>query len=185
MAGGGGPGTVIIPWYATGLRADGLAAAVNEIAPVALRYGASSYAVYRSRDDLYKFQQLAALPGPHLVGTLLGGAGDGRVPRAAFELVSGARAVQLVGDHLARAARRPARDRRQRPRERPGQRHGRRAPRAAALPGRRWTSEARTQEAWRALHASDRGRRIAPFSGVLGYCASGAIVRPAPLSWSQ
>jgi hypothetical protein len=59
MAGPGGPGTVIVPWYATGLRADGFAAALNVIAPVALRYGASSYAVYRYRDDRYKFQQLA------------------------------------------------------------------------------------------------------------------------------
>jgi hypothetical protein len=63
MAGaGGGPGTVIIPWYATGLRADGLAAALDQVAPAALRYGASSYALYRSRDDLYKFQQLAHFP---------------------------------------------------------------------------------------------------------------------------
>jgi len=53
------PGTVIIPWYATGFRADGFEAALNEIAAVALRYGASSYAVYRSRDDRYRFQQLA------------------------------------------------------------------------------------------------------------------------------
>jgi len=52
-------GTVIIPWYATGLRADAFEAALNEIAPVALRYGASSYAVYRSSDDRYRFQQLA------------------------------------------------------------------------------------------------------------------------------
>jgi hypothetical protein len=60
MAGPGGPGTVIVPWYATGFRADAFEAALNEIAPVALRYGASSYAVYRFRDDRYKFQQLAA-----------------------------------------------------------------------------------------------------------------------------
>jgi hypothetical protein len=60
--GGGGPGTVIIPWYATGFRDDGLAAALNEIAPMALRYGATSYGVYRSRDDLYKFQQLGEFP---------------------------------------------------------------------------------------------------------------------------
>jgi len=60
MAGADGrPGTVLIPWYATGFRADALEAALNEIAPIALRYGASSYAVYRSRDDRYKFQQLA------------------------------------------------------------------------------------------------------------------------------
>jgi hypothetical protein len=61
MAGGGHdrPGTVVIPWYATGFRGNVLQAAINEIAPVALRYGASSYAVYRSRDDRYRFQQMA------------------------------------------------------------------------------------------------------------------------------
>jgi hypothetical protein len=52
-------GTVIVPWYATGFRADGFQEALNEIAAVALRYGASSYAVYRSRDDRYRFQQIA------------------------------------------------------------------------------------------------------------------------------
>ena len=52
-------GTVVIPWYATGFRSDGLEEALNEIAAVALRYGASDYAVYRARDDHYKFQQLA------------------------------------------------------------------------------------------------------------------------------
>jgi hypothetical protein len=51
--------TIIIPWYATGLRADELAAGLDEIAPVALRYGASAYAVYRSLEDRYRFQQLA------------------------------------------------------------------------------------------------------------------------------
>ena len=53
-------GTVIVPWYATGFRADGFEAALNEVAATALRYGATSYAVYRARDDRYKFQQLAA-----------------------------------------------------------------------------------------------------------------------------
>ncbi|MDQ6811023.1 MAG: hypothetical protein M3Z95_03870 [Actinomycetota bacterium] len=53
-------GTVIIPWYATGFRADPFERALNEAAAVALRYGADSYAVYRARDDRYKFQQLAA-----------------------------------------------------------------------------------------------------------------------------
>jgi hypothetical protein len=52
-------GTVIVPWYATGFRADGFEEALNEVAAVALRYGASSYAVYRARDDRYKFQQMA------------------------------------------------------------------------------------------------------------------------------
>ena len=54
------PGTVVVPWYATGFRADAFERDLNEVAAAALRYGASSYAVYRSRDDRYKFQQLAA-----------------------------------------------------------------------------------------------------------------------------
>jgi hypothetical protein len=53
-------GTVIVPWYATGFRGDAFELALNEVAATALRYGASSYAVYRARDDRYKFQQLAA-----------------------------------------------------------------------------------------------------------------------------
>ncbi|HEY1688701.1 MAG TPA: hypothetical protein VGF95_07525 [Solirubrobacteraceae bacterium] len=49
--------TMLIPWYATGFRADQFGEDLNEIAAVAMHYGASSYAVYRSRDDRYKFQQ--------------------------------------------------------------------------------------------------------------------------------
>lgn len=52
-------GSVIVPWYATGFRGDGFEEALNEIAAVALRYGAGNYAVYRARDDRYKFQQVA------------------------------------------------------------------------------------------------------------------------------
>ena len=53
-------GTVIVPWYATGFRGEDFEAALNEVAATALRYGAGSYAVYRARDDRYKFQQLAS-----------------------------------------------------------------------------------------------------------------------------
>jgi hypothetical protein len=52
-------GSVHIPWYATGFRGDKLAAALEDIAPVSLRYGASSYALFRYRDDRYKFLQTA------------------------------------------------------------------------------------------------------------------------------
>lgn len=52
-------GVVHIPWYATLFRGDKFALALEEIAPVALRYGATEYAVYRSRDDQYRFLQLA------------------------------------------------------------------------------------------------------------------------------
>jgi hypothetical protein len=53
-------GIVHIPWYATGFRADKLAVALQEIAPVALRYGATEFAVHRSRDDPYKFLMMVS-----------------------------------------------------------------------------------------------------------------------------
>ena len=52
-------GIVHIPWYATGFRGDEMEAALADIAPVALRYGARSFSVYRYRDDRYKFLQMA------------------------------------------------------------------------------------------------------------------------------
>jgi hypothetical protein len=52
-------GVVHVPWYATGLRADRLEAALAEVAAVSLRYGARSYSVFRHRDDRYKFLQTA------------------------------------------------------------------------------------------------------------------------------
>ncbi|HEU4656290.1 MAG TPA: hypothetical protein VFR97_02140 [Capillimicrobium sp.] len=52
-------GSVHIPWYATGFRGDGLEEALARIAPVAQRYGATDYAVYRNRDDRYRFLQMA------------------------------------------------------------------------------------------------------------------------------
>jgi hypothetical protein len=52
-------GVVHIPWYATILRQDTLAAAVAKAAPLALRYGATQYAVHRSQDDRYKILQMA------------------------------------------------------------------------------------------------------------------------------
>ena len=52
-------GTIIVPWYATGFRHQGFAEDLQEVASIALRYGATSYAVYRSQSDKYRFQQLA------------------------------------------------------------------------------------------------------------------------------
>src|SRR4051794_41247730 len=51
-------GVAQIPWYATLFRGDRFAAALEEIAPIATRYGATEYRVYRSRDDMYKFTHL-------------------------------------------------------------------------------------------------------------------------------
>ena len=56
MAGGG---VVHIPWYATLFRGDKFETALREIAPVAVRYGATEWEIYRSKDDQYKFLQLA------------------------------------------------------------------------------------------------------------------------------
>jgi hypothetical protein len=50
-------GVVHIPWYATGFRADQLEQALAGIASIAPRYGATSYQVFRFRDDRYKFLQ--------------------------------------------------------------------------------------------------------------------------------
>ena len=61
MAGGvegAGGGTVVIPWYATVWRSDRFAAALAEIAPIALRYGATKYQVHRSQEDRYKILQM-------------------------------------------------------------------------------------------------------------------------------
>jgi hypothetical protein len=52
-------GVVQIPWYATAFRGDKFEVALEHIAPVALRYGATDYRVYRNRDDRYKFTQMA------------------------------------------------------------------------------------------------------------------------------
>jgi hypothetical protein len=47
--------TIHIPWYATVFRADAFAAALQEIVPTSLRYGADKYFVYRGGDDTYRF----------------------------------------------------------------------------------------------------------------------------------
>ena len=52
-------GVVLIPWYATGFRGDAFESDLNEIAAISTRYGATSYAVYRARDDRYKFQHFS------------------------------------------------------------------------------------------------------------------------------
>lgn len=51
-----------IPFYATGLRGDELEAALEQVAPIAGRYGATHWAVYRSQEDLYKFVLVVDFP---------------------------------------------------------------------------------------------------------------------------
>ena len=55
-------GVAVVPWYATLFRGDKFEVALLEIAPVALRYGATAWEVSRARDDTYKFQQSADFP---------------------------------------------------------------------------------------------------------------------------
>ena len=52
-------GVMHVDWYATVLRQDRFAAELSRVAPLALRYGATQYAVHRSRDDHYKVTQMA------------------------------------------------------------------------------------------------------------------------------
>jgi len=48
-------GVVPLPVYATGFRGDDIEAALDQIARISTRYGATRYEVFRSRDDRYKF----------------------------------------------------------------------------------------------------------------------------------
>jgi len=58
-------GSVHINWYATLFRGDRFERALAEIAPIALRYGATGYDVYRSRDDEYRFLQISHFAEKH------------------------------------------------------------------------------------------------------------------------
>ena len=48
-------GTIHLPFYATVFRGDSFEEALNEIAPLSLRYGARKFFVYRGGDDRYRF----------------------------------------------------------------------------------------------------------------------------------
>jgi hypothetical protein len=49
---------VWVKWYATVLRQESFAAEVAAIAPIALRYGATQYAVHVDNDDRYRITQM-------------------------------------------------------------------------------------------------------------------------------
>jgi len=53
---------VWVQWYATILRQQSFAEAVAEVAPTALRYGATQYQVHVSNDDRYKITQMTWVP---------------------------------------------------------------------------------------------------------------------------
>jgi hypothetical protein len=54
-----GASAVEIAWVANPFRGDAFEAAWTPVAEAALRYGASGYAFFRSKEDLLKFTQLA------------------------------------------------------------------------------------------------------------------------------
>ena len=106
-------GVVHVPWYATGFRADKLEVALADIASIAPRYGATSYQVFRFRDDRYKFLQTAAFTskeqwesywyGPEFVefrvltSELVPGPGALRLDRPRGLGLAGARCRDLAG----------------------------------------------------------------------------------------
>src|ERR1700689_5467921 len=49
-------------WYATILRQNSFAESVAEVAPIALRYGATQYKVHVNNDDHYKITQMTWVP---------------------------------------------------------------------------------------------------------------------------
>jgi hypothetical protein len=48
-----------VQWYATVFRGDQLERALEEIAPVALRYGATEFLLMRAGDDRYRMHQFS------------------------------------------------------------------------------------------------------------------------------
>jgi hypothetical protein len=49
---------IVVSWYASVFRKDAFAADVAQIAPIAMRYGATQYAVHINNDDRYKINQM-------------------------------------------------------------------------------------------------------------------------------
>ena len=72
---------------------------------VALRYGATEYAVYRSRDDRYKFLQIGDFEDKLDFERYWYGEEFVELARRLLELVPGAGRLRLVGPHVVRRAR--------------------------------------------------------------------------------
>ena len=53
---------VWVKWYATVLRQNSFADALARVAPIALRYGATQYAVHVDNDDRYRITQMTWMP---------------------------------------------------------------------------------------------------------------------------
>ena len=97
---------VWVQWYATIFRSKSFAESVAEVAPIALRYGATQYQVHVSADDMYKVTQMTWVPshaawysyweGPEMIEFRARNAGHFQVPIVygwADEIASGSRAA--------------------------------------------------------------------------------------------
>ena len=100
-----------VQWYATVLRQNVFAEAVAEVAPIALRYGATQYQVHVNDDDRYKITQMTWVPnhaawysfweGPEMIEFRARYSGKYQVPIVygwADEIASGSLAT-TVEDH--------------------------------------------------------------------------------------
>ncbi len=58
-------GVAHIPWYATVFQGDAFAAALEEVAPIARRYGATGWSVQRSTEDAYQFRHMISWDDKH------------------------------------------------------------------------------------------------------------------------
>ncbi len=52
-------GVIHVVWYSTVMRQEQFAGLISRLAPLALRYGATQYAVHRSQDDRYRITQMS------------------------------------------------------------------------------------------------------------------------------
>jgi hypothetical protein len=99
------PDLMWVQWYATVLRQNVFAEAVAEVAPIALRYGATQYQVHINDDDRYKITQMTWVPnhaawysfweGPEMIEFRARYSGKYQVPIVyawADEIASGSRA---------------------------------------------------------------------------------------------
>jgi hypothetical protein len=99
---------VWVQWYATIFRSSSFAEAVAEVAPIALRYGATQYQVHVSNDDMYKVTQMTWMPshaawytyweGPEMIEFRARNAGRFQVPIVyswADEIASGSLELQV------------------------------------------------------------------------------------------
>ena len=94
---------VWVKWYSTVFRKDAFAADLAQVAPLALRYGATQYSVHVDNDDRYRVTQMTWVPsktawyrfwdGPEMIEFRARNMGRYQVPIAyswADEIASGA-----------------------------------------------------------------------------------------------